>query len=97
MTILTIIMTEMKRGWISYQNDMNICTGQDLDIKTTTIFFMYVIKQVMDLVIIHKQIVFIIHYESCLELVMNIIELCLLLLQLGSLTRKSCDFSSLYL
>ena len=69
MTILTIIMTEMKRGWISYQNDMDICicTEQFLDIKTTTmIFFMYVIKQVMDLVIIHKQIVFIIHYESCL-------------------------------
>ena len=60
MTILTIIMTEMTRGWISYQNDMNICTGQDLDIKTTTIFFMYVIKQVMDLVIIYKRIVFII-------------------------------------
>ena len=67
MTIMTIIKTEMTRGWISYQNDMDICTGQDLDIKTTTmIFFMYVIKQVMDLVIIHKQIVFIIHYESCL-------------------------------
>ena len=59
-------MTEMTRGWISYQNHMDICTRQDLDIKTTTIFFMYVIKQVMDLVIIHKQIVFIIHYESCL-------------------------------
>ena len=48
MTTLTIIMTEMTRGWISYQNDMDmdICTGQDLDIKTTTmIFSMYVIKQ----------------------------------------------------
>ena len=53
-------MTEMTRGWISYQNHMDICTRQDLDIKTTTIFFMYVIKQVMDLVIIYKRIVFII-------------------------------------
>ena len=53
---MTIIKTEMTRGWISYQNDMDICTGQDLDIKTTTmIFFMYVIKQVMDLVIIYKR------------------------------------------
>lgn len=68
LTILTIIMTEMTRGWISYQNDMDNCTGEDLDIKTITmIFFMYVIKQVMDLVIIYKRIVFIIHnYESSL-------------------------------
>ena len=58
----------MTRGWISYQNDMDNCTGEDLDIKTITmIFFMYVIKQVMDLVIIYKRIVFIIHnYESSL-------------------------------